>query len=248
MTKLQEWLNGIFRKIRKKQEKKRSVRNIETSQTIPHEKIIKIYNNTNWKEVKKHLKIFGLDLQGNAPNKRKDARQERLLMPFLRQEREESEGLAHDFSVILAEILLSGVVTKEEFEQARINANPDISNKDVLWGLLNEKILEYAKSGKPATGIYYIQAIFLYLEGGSFEDVLMRFHKDYLEVLKDTGCEKVEVVTKDCCSVCESAEKKIYAIEEAFQTEPIPLVGCTRRFEDKYERMGWCACRYAPAK
>jgi len=54
----------MCKKQNKKYDKERHCRNIEAAQKIPREKILEIYENTDWEKVKKDLEGLGLDLQG----------------------------------------------------------------------------------------------------------------------------------------------------------------------------------------
>lgn len=62
-----------------------------------------------------------------------------------------------------------------------------------------------------------------------------------LKTYEESGVvKKVEIISAhDACSQCKEVAKKMYTIDEALTSPPLPVEGCTHE-------KGWCRCCYAP--
>jgi len=114
---------------------------------------------------------------------------------------------------------------------------------DVVWAIVNERLLEAMKrkDWSLMQRLYQEMARFLYEQGKDFFQQLQEAVRCKLLQYKSGGSfEKVEILPEldsECCEKCKALAKKQLTIEEALQTMPIPVQDCGS---------GWCRCTYLP--
>lgn len=153
----------------------------------------------------------------------------------------------------IREVFKGGNISKEEFEKEKANSK-GIPDNDIIWGLLNKKLVEYMSKGDwGGMGLIYLDmANFLRVEGRSFFDVLQQSRKCYLMTLKQAGFERASIHTLqhnepyNSCKACSQLEGKILNIDEALATMPIPMKDC--EFSIYGCKKGWCRCLYLPVR
>lgn len=149
----------------------------------------------------------------------------------------------YSYSKSIKQVFLGGNISKEEFEHERIDAK--VSDNDVMWGLLNRKILEGNKDKLGGIqAIYLDMAHFLRLEGRDAFNALKGFHKFTLQDFFEAGIEKVSISTakSETCQACARLEGKVLTIEEALRSMPLPVQDCCFTF--KGCKHVFCRCVY----
>jgi len=123
------------------------------------------------------------------------------------------------------------------------NFNREPDSLDIIWGLYND-LISKTKDLQELKMIYYSMALFLDEEGKDFFEILQLSHKMELQHLKQQSfIKKVEISGAGGCSECNKINGKIFNIDEAINTMPIPLKNCTHTINsDK----GFCRCMYLP--
>lgn len=93
---------------------------------------------------------------------------------------------------------------------------------------------------------HYDRAVELCRAGKEFIDELRIFHKSELLYYKDSGVQKVQILTAgpgNSCEKCYKLHGKVLTIKEALRTMPLPIVNCTL---DVFGlEKGFCRCNYA---
>jgi len=128
----------------------------------------------------------------------------------------------------------------------------EASDRDVAWGLYNERINREAKSGAPdfhtLQMLYYTMALFLDEEGKDSFSTLVEAKKCELRALeKNFGAKrKVKILTakEQSCPECQKLEGKIFTIDEALRSMPLPCKECTNPGYTDDDDKGFCRCMY----
>jgi len=113
---------------------------------------------------------------------------------------------------------------------------------DIVWGIINERLLDSLKSGnwQQAKMLYWEQARLLYGIGMDFFRLLQESTKCELHHYQsmDTNYKlEISAAAGSSCSKCHLLNGKILTITEALETMPIPVKDCEMRF---------CRCVYLP--
>lgn len=152
----------------------------------------------------------------------------------------------HEQNNLISEIQKYGF-TENEFRKAKNRFKGEVSNRDVIWSLLNEKSLYLAKKGdyRAVSAIHYNQARFLVEEGRDPYQMLYQSTKMELLDYKNQGVKRVEIShSENGCESCEKLGCKEYTIDKALKEMPLPNKGCTM---DVFGTgASWCRCLYHP--
>ena len=138
-------------------------------------------------------------------------------------------------------------ITERDFnahkDELRKKFGGDVSDRDVVWSVWNERILNNIHDNPSIKDLaaleqtYYDMAMFLIGEGKDCFDLLQQRSKMRLMRLKHYG-NKVRIsCSKSSCESCRQLVDKIFTVEEAIDSMPIPFKGCTNTY---------CACTYLP--
>ncbi|MFA5024796.1 MAG: hypothetical protein WC523_07670 [Patescibacteria group bacterium] len=121
-------------------------------------------------------------------------------------------------------------------------------NPDKQWQLFNKELEETMKLGDLYTlgAIYYEMTEFLVGEGkdggqlrGLGYQMKLRLKKKDLKEYEAYKLLWVEIVCDDAsCKKCKKMDGKVISLEEAKNTNPLPIKECAR--------LGGCRCVYAP--
>ena len=120
------------------------------------------------------------------------------------------------------------------------------NNRDIIHTLFNKLILKNSDF-HTLQMIYYEHALFLNEEGEDCFKILQLANKMDLLRYKQSeiDIEKVKIISgEESCSFCQQLNGKIYSIEEALKTMPLPCKDCTFILYD--DKRGFCRCTYAP--
>lgn len=112
---------------------------------------------------------------------------------------------------------------------------------DIVWGMLNSELLG-AKSWQDKGSIYRSMASFLYGEDKDPYPQQKEAHKCRLLTFKESGLNikaKIYAYSHDCCNECLKLNGKIYDLDEALRTMPIPCKKCINR----KNKNGFSSCR-----
>jgi hypothetical protein len=115
---------------------------------------------------------------------------------------------------------------------------PEDKNNDERWNELNQKLLNAIQKNDlhEMHAIYYDQAMLLKEEGRDSFPVLEQSLKSGL--YKEENFDQVQIqVGVNSCDTCKSLSNKVYTVEEAVQTSPLPVSGCSNES---------CRCIYVP--
>lgn len=120
-------------------------------------------------------------------------------------------------------------------------------NNDKKWAELNKKLLEGMKSNNWGImkACYNEMAYILGQEGKEASHLLRERNKCELLELKEAGFEKVQILTarsENVCKECAALEGKIYSIDEALKSMPIPSSACSTDIFSSGK--SFCRCLY----
>lgn len=143
--------------------------------------------------------------------------------------------------------------TEEEFKQRRKESyekNKYIMNvNDVIWSLFQSRVHDLIKEGNhgTASGVYFQMALFLASEESKRpQHTLEASSRSRLLDYKASGCKKVEIIPAgNGCEHCNNLKGKVYDIEEALETMPLPNKDCT--FDMHENGQYFCRCIYVAA-
>lgn len=150
------------------------------------------------------------------------------------------------YSKAIQQVFCGGNISEEEFQRER-KAAKGIPDDDVMWGLLNRKILEGNKNKLGGVkAVYLDMAHFLRMEGRNALNALKGFHKFTLQDFLEAGIEKVSISTakSETCEACAKLEGKMLTVKEALSTMPLPVEDCCFTF--KGYKHAFCRCMYLP--
>lgn len=112
------------------------------------------------------------------------------------------------------------------------------SVNDTLWSLLNGMVA--TKQGNDLQQLYYHMAEIVRSEGRDPNPFIQTAMRLLLEEYQREGIRKVQIFTANddhVCPACQQLAEKIFTIQEALQTMPIPT---------RCSSQDGCRCRYAP--
>ncbi len=131
------------------------------------------------------------------------------------------------------------------FQQRRATAGapPD---RDIIWGMFNEDLHALLKRGDlhGAKCRYYEMALFVGEEDRNFIGLLEACHRADLQLMKLSGIKRVQIAASVGCDACRSQDGKVFTVDEALRTVPLPCTSCTMVVVGT--RPGFCRCLYAP--
>ncbi len=141
-------------------------------------------------------------------------------------------------------------VDKSHFEEKRKilkeRFKTEPSTHDVIWGILNELILENANDYSILRNIYYELALIVNKEKKEFFHLLQKSMEMRLkDMQKDRVIEKLRITAvgyDDTCEECQKLDGKIISIKEALRQMPIPNRNCTTSIDGG--KRGFCRCEY----
>jgi len=112
--------------------------------------------------------------------------------------------------------------------------------RDIVWKVLNNHVATAMghKDWHNMKMLYFEQARILYEEGGSFFPILQETRRCELQNYQSQGLKRVEILAGSC-EKCRPLNGKVFTIEEALDTMPIPVKECENE-------NGWCRCTYTP--
>ena len=121
------------------------------------------------------------------------------------------------------------LISDNEFQEAKnivLSKGGVLNINDIIWGLLNKKVLAEMKEGKD---VFHL---------------LQESAKCKLMDYRQAGLKKVEVLTANqaSCDACNKQNRKILTIDEALETMPIPVKECST--EVFVDGKGFCRCLY----
>ncbi|WP_394296330.1 hypothetical protein [Methanomassiliicoccus luminyensis] len=134
------------------------------------------------------------------------------------------------------------VAIEAEYAKLRKDGRP-WTYADAVWSLSNRLVLENIGDLHLLKMIYYGQAIFLESQGKD-PSPLIRLSNDMDLQMERKRFREVKISAVGGCEACRSSHGKVFSIEEALETHPIPNPGCTYRFEEGHPP--FCRCRYQP--
>jgi|Deesub1362A_J573_1020465.scaffolds.fasta_scaffold17422_2 DNA-directed RNA polymerase subunit RPC12/RpoP len=119
----------------------------------------------------------------------------------------------------------------------------EASTRDVIWSIYNELIAK-KKDLQELKMLYYEMALFLNKEGKDSFPLLQQAAKMELMRFKKEGfIKKVRILASaDSCPVCQKLNGKVFTVERALKTMPIPCKECTHKLYDG--NRGFCRCSY----
>jgi hypothetical protein len=135
--------------------------------------------------------------------------------------------------------------SEEEMKQLQaelMESNPTATLDDAYMFLLNNKIKK-ARSNSEKSSLYYLKALLLDNAGKDFTKDLVESRRLELQHLKTHEfVKKVQIITShDCCKNCAANSDKVFTIQEALETMPLPHPGCSRPL---HGQNGFCHCSY----
>lgn len=115
---------------------------------------------------------------------------------------------------------------------------------DVFWAMANQRVIDCLEKGDwhNAAMAYFQQALYLHDEGKPFFHLLQEATRADLRRYATTPIagpkSKVRILTSkgQSCPSCQKNEGKVFTIEQALRTMPIPNPSCTNL------GTGWCRC------
>ena len=132
----------------------------------------------------------------------------------------------------------------------RTAARPDLPPRDVVWGMCNERLtrLNFAGEWHIAGALYYGMALFAAEEDSEFTYLLEACAAMKLRGFQlQGGVRKVEILTAgigNACKFCARLERKVFTLEDAARTRPLPCRECTMVVVGA--QAGFCRCDYLP--
>ena len=138
--------------------------------------------------------------------------------------------------------------TEQDFEvikdQLSKKFGQEPSNQDVLWSLFNQLIAKNRDDFQTLKRIYYEMALFLNDLGKDFFSILQLSAKMELMNYKQAGIKNVQILTcgLGSCEQCRQLQDKIFTMEEALASMPIPVETCTKIMANG--QRGFCKCCY----
>lgn len=141
-------------------------------------------------------------------------------------------------------------ITKNDFFDKKIKLSKQFGQEaestDVIWALYNDLIARNLNNLNLLKGIYYEMALFLNKEGKDCLKMLQLSNEMELRYFRHFSfIKKVQIITcgEDSCEACRKLHNKVFTIDEALKTMPIPCKECTHKIYDK--KHGFCRCCYA---
>lgn len=141
-------------------------------------------------------------------------------------------------------------ITQNDFDNKREmltkQFGKEASVKDTIWGLFNNLITKEINNFQSLKMIYFEMALFVNEQGKDSMHLQKESRKmELLNFKKEGYVSKVEILANGgACENCRKQNGKVYKIEEALESMPIPCEECTSRIENK--RKPWCECVYLP--
>lgn len=127
---------------------------------------------------------------------------------------------------------------KERLE--RSSRHP-VEETEAAFTLLSE-LLSNAESVQEKVGLFFGMAEILHLRDEDCSQPLIAIHQTELGTFKEIGFRLVRVeASKDACPACKKMAGKVYDIEEALASNPLPHRGCKH---DMRGGGGLCRCRF----
>lgn len=117
------------------------------------------------------------------------------------------------------------------------------SYRDVIWKIFNELLLVKHEL-QDLKMLYYQMALFLNEEGKDFFKILQQSAIMELKHMQKEGfVKKVKILaTPNSCEACKKLNDKIFTIDEALKTLPIPCNECSYIMDNG--KKGFCRCLY----
>mgnify|MGYP001607379805 CR=1 FL=1 len=151
------------------------------------------------------------------------------------------------YDKVLKAVFVGGNISVKEFELEK-TSNLNLSEHDMMWKILNKKVQNHmSKNDWERARIAYLDmASFLREEGKDAFNALHGMNKCKLLSLKDLEgfVIGVTIQTMGGCEVCSKLQGKEYTIDDALETNPIPIRECTTQIGNS--KKGWCRCSYRP--
>jgi len=156
---------------------------------------------------------------------------ERVIVTEAQAEEIEGAWTAHYQRRATEQMVRRYGLSSEAFQANRL-AQPGGSDRDLLWGLLNQSVQELMRIGDLGAlkSRYYEMALFCAEEGRPFVHLLESSHDMELRSLLSIGGRRVSILSAgrgSACPACQRLDGKTYSIEEALKSKPLPCRDCT---------------------
>lgn len=115
----------------------------------------------------------------------------------------------------------------------------NVNRGDFKWRLFQEALSRNAANRQALSSIYHQMAIHLVDEEKNPNQCLVLSHEQELYEFKELGFRKVKISTSpDSCSKCSDQKNKVFTIDDALKSEPLPCKKCESHY-------GFCRCTYS---
>lgn len=145
------------------------------------------------------------------------------------------------------------IFVKKEGKRRRLMTEKQVKDfertrRDEQWKELSKQVEKALRAGdwEAASQAYNGQAAILFTEGRKHLHIEEEAHRCHLRSLQGLGIKKVQVLTCEderVCSYCHSLSGKVFSIDNALETMPLPGKQCTDD-SDKNPHGGRCRCLY----
>ncbi len=174
---------------------------------------------------------------------------ERILVTEEEAERIDEEWLRLSFRKEWLRRLEQFGVTEADFAtQKRVLAGrvgEKASDRDVIWSLFNTAVTKTHELGM-LKFLYYTMALFVDEEGRDATYLLKESARTELLMYREGGRDRIRISTarERSCDSCRNLEGQTVAIEQAFDSMPIPNKDCA--FHLSSAEWAFCRCTYFP--
>ncbi len=175
---------------------------------------------------------------------------------------EQAQSIAHEWADYhqdnkLARRLQTYGVTDSEKRQVEIELTERFgqapSRADLAWGAANLKTEQAMRKHdlEALSHLYWFMSRQLFEEGRDYFAVAQDSERCYLQYLRNMGFAKVKVIGANddfVCPACAAVQGKVFTIQQALKTMPIPVKECTSGADGDHKktgrRSGLCRCSY----
>lgn len=172
-----------------------------------------------------------------------DNREKRLMTDAYAQEAESLWGRYNARQAAVSILFPFGMTETDIEQQLREGA---VSDRDAVRRILL-KVSEVTNNLHMRKMAYGRLAAFAEEDGQSFHEFLMSSVRCELLQYRSMGVNRVEILTaahRNVCATCEVNKGKVFHIDEALRSMPLPNSSCTKSIAGKVG--GFCRCGYIP--
>lgn len=172
----------------------------------------------------------------------------RVLVTADQAEQIDAQWKAYTGELDIKRLLQGAGISHNDFITQRAKHSAAWSDRDILRRLFNLRVVQLSATHGTFHDfkMVYLQMAFLNnFEGLDAHAILQEVTRMDLLSRKEGGViDQVKIITaKDkACSACRELDEKVFSIEEALQTMPIPHRGCTSELYSA--GVGFCRCGY----